>query len=107
MLLSHTPSSADKRDASLLPASGSVASGQDRSPSSCQISIIGEKVLGELPKIRYAKWKLDEPTYDLLTYLLTPFEVLSSEDSMEMSCLVPEMEELLNLILYLVDAETC
>ena len=65
------------------------------------------KVVGELPKIRYAKRKLDEPTYDLLTYLLAPFEVLSSEDSMEVSCLVPELKEHLDLILYLVDAETC
>ena len=65
------------------------------------------KVLGELPKIKYAKRKLDEPTYDLLTYLLTPFEVLSSEESMEVSCLVPELEEHLNLLLYLVDAENC
>ena len=65
------------------------------------------KVLGELPKIKYAKRKLDEPTYDLLAYLLTPFEVLSSEESMEVSCLVPELEEHLNLLLYLVDAENC
>jgi len=65
------------------------------------------KVLGELPKIKYAKRKLDEPTYELLAYLLTPFEVLSSEESMEVSCLVPELEEHLNLLLYLVDAENC
>lgn len=65
------------------------------------------KVLGDLPKIKYAKRKLDDPTYDLLTYLLTPFEVLSSEESMEVSCLVPELEEHLDLLLYLVDAEEC
>ncbi len=65
------------------------------------------KVLGELPKIKYAKRKLDGPTYDLVTYLLTPFEVLSSEESMEVSCLVPELEEHLNLLLHLVDAEAC
>jgi len=43
----------------------------------------------------------------LVTYLLTPFEVLSSEESMEVSCLVPELEEHLNLLLHLVDAEAC
>ena len=65
------------------------------------------KLVGELPKIRYAKRKLDEPTYDLLTYLLAPFEVWSLEYSRAVSCLVPEMEKHLNLLLYLVDAEAC
>lgn len=65
------------------------------------------RILGDLPKIRYAKRKLDEPTYDLLTYLLTPFEVLSSEESMDVSCLVPELEDHLELFLHLVNAETC
>jgi transposase len=65
------------------------------------------KLVGELPKIRYAKRKLDEPTYDLLTYLLAPFEVWSLEYSRAVSCLVPEMEKHLNRLLYLVDAEAC
>jgi len=33
------------------------------------------KLIGELPKIKYAKRTLDNPTYDLLTFLLAPFEV--------------------------------
>jgi len=65
------------------------------------------KLIGELPKIQYAKRTLDDPTYDLLTFLLAPFEVWSMESSRSFSCLVPEMEDHLNLLLYLVDAEAC
>jgi len=65
------------------------------------------KLIGELPKIQYANRTLEDPTYDLLTFLLAPFEVWSMESSRSIRCLVPEMEDYLNLLLYLVDAEAC
>jgi len=65
------------------------------------------KIIGVLPKIRYAKRNLEDPTYDLLTYLLAPFEVLSSKNSRVVNCMVPEMMDHLTMLLYLVDAEAC
>jgi transposase len=66
-----------------------------------------ENILEKLPKIKYAKRDLENPTYELLENLLAPFEVISSNGLTEFSCLVPEMEEHLMLILFLIDAETC
>ena len=63
--------------------------------------------MSALPKIAYAKRKLENPTYDLMVHLFHPFEVITTGESREMGCLVPEMEEYLNLILHLVDAENC
>ena len=65
------------------------------------------KKMSSLPKIAYAKRKLENPTYDLMVHLFHPFEVITTGNSREISCLVPEMEDYLNLILYLVDAENC
>ena len=66
-----------------------------------------ENIWEKLPKIKYAKRDLENPTYELLENLLAPFEVISSNGLKEFSCLVPEMEEHLMLILFLIDAETC
>ena len=60
-----------------------------------------------LPKIKYAKRKLENPTYELLAYLLEPFVLISAEKSIEISCNVPEIEEYLDLFLYLIDAQDC
>jgi transposase len=65
------------------------------------------RLIFELPKIKYAKRKLENPTYDLIEHLLRPFEVISSGVSMEVSCLVPELEQYLDLMLFLIDAEEC
>jgi len=65
------------------------------------------KKIPNLPKISYAKRTLENPTYDLMVHLLRPFDLISTDDSIEISCLVPEMEGRLNLILLLVDAENC
>lgn len=65
------------------------------------------KNIPNLPKISYAKRTLENPTYDLIVHLLRPFDLISTDDSIEISCLVPEMEGRLNLILHLVDAENC
>jgi len=63
--------------------------------------------MSNLPKIAYAKRKLENPTYDLMVHLFRSFEVVTTGESREMSCLVPEMDEYLNLILHLADAENC
>lgn len=60
-----------------------------------------------LPKIKYAKRKLKNPTYELICYLLEPFKVITRDYRLELSCNVPEMEEHLNLILHLINAEDC
>lgn len=65
------------------------------------------KLFFELPKIEYAKRKLENPTYDLIAHLLWPFDVISTGESMEVTSLVPELEEYLEFILYLIDAEGC
>lgn len=65
------------------------------------------KLLGELPKIKYAKRNLKNPTYELLICLLDPFEIVSTREYQEVSCLVPELNDHLMLFLYLVDAEAC
>jgi len=65
------------------------------------------RMIFELPKLKYAKRKLENPTYDLIEYLLRPFEVISTGTSLEVSCLVPDLEQYLELILFLVDAEEC
>jgi len=60
-----------------------------------------------LPKNAYAKRKLKNPTYDLIIYLFDPFDIITTEESREISSLVPEMECHLNLLLHLADAENC
>jgi transposase len=60
-----------------------------------------------LPKIKYAKRELNNPTYELLVYLLQPFVVITNGHSIEKSCNVPELERHLDLILLLLDAEEC
>ena len=60
-----------------------------------------------LPKIKYAKRELNNPTYELLVYLLQPFVVITNGHSIERSCNVPELEQHFNLILLLLDAEEC
>ena len=63
--------------------------------------------LSNLPKIKYAKRKLENPTYELLVYLLEPFVVISFEKSIKISCNVPEVEEYMDLFLFLIDAQNC
>jgi len=65
------------------------------------------KNIPDLPKIEYAKRKLENPTYDLIVHLFEPFDIVTTEESREISCLVPEMECHLSLLLHLVDAENC
>ncbi len=60
-----------------------------------------------LPKIKYAKRKLENPTYELIAYLLEPFVLVSAEKPIEISCKVPEIEEYMELFLYLIDAQDC
>ena len=63
--------------------------------------------LQNLPKIKYAKRDLINPTYEFLTYLLEPFVVITSGHNIERSCNVPELERHFDLILFLLDAEEC
>jgi len=65
------------------------------------------KNIPDLPKIEYAKRKLENPTYDLIVHLFEPFDIVTTEEAREITCLVPEMECHLNLLLHLVDAENC
>ena len=65
------------------------------------------KQLPILPKIKYAKRKLENPTYELLVYLLRPFVIISTDLSIIRSCNVLELEEFLDLFLYFIDAEEC
>jgi len=60
-----------------------------------------------LPKITYAKRKLENPTYELIAYLLEPFVLISAEKPIEISCKVPEIEEYMELFLFLIDAQDC
>lgn len=60
-----------------------------------------------LPKIKYAKRKLENPTYELIAYLLEPFVLISVEKPIEISCKVPEIEGHMELFLFLIDAQDC
>lgn len=73
----------------------------------CRLWLDSGCKLPSLPKLAYAKRTLENPTYDLMVHLLRPFDLISMDESIEINCLVPEMNEHLNLILYLLDAENC
>ena len=60
-----------------------------------------------LPKITYVKRKLENPTYERIVYLLKPFILISDEKPFEISCKVPEIEDYMELFLYLIDAQDC
>lgn len=61
--------------------------------------------LFELPKIRYAKQSIENPTFDLLEWLFKPFVVVSDDISSELTWTTDEAGKYLQLLLYLVDVE--
>lgn len=65
------------------------------------------KSILDLPIIRYAKRRLENPTYELLAYLIQPFVLISADNSIKISCNVPEIEGYMDLFLFLIDAQNC
>jgi transposase len=59
----------------------------------------------ELPKIRYAKRSMDNPTYGLLEWMFKPFVVISEDDSKKLTHSVNELGAYRKFLLYLVDCE--
>lgn len=60
-----------------------------------------------LPKIRYAKQSVDNPTYELLVWLFKPFVMISDESSAELTWSGDEAGQYIQFLLYLVDMDSC
>jgi len=61
----------------------------------------------ELPKIRYAKRPMDNPTYELLEWLFKPFVMVSDGSSAELTWSGDEAGKHIQFLLSLVDMDSC